>query len=96
MDSSVNGFSILAYFCSNVLEKKDMKGIQHGTSLRRPHIRCVISTAHFQAIQSEEARIIQDTLEMQKCCFELAHVGSFCHEQGVHQQYFFFPKKECK
>lgn len=40
--------------------------------------------ADFQAMQCEEARIIQDMPETQKCCFEPVQAGSSCHDEGFY------------
>lgn len=79
----VNRFEILASYCCDIPKEKDMSGIRHRTSVRRPCNRCMSIMADFQAIRCQEARSIPDTLEVRKYCSELAETDSSCHDERV-------------
>lgn len=58
-----NCFPILASYVRDISGGEDVGGIRHGTSTRRPCIRCVGTIEEFQAIQYEKAQSGQDMLE---------------------------------
>lgn len=72
-----------------------MIGIRYGTLVRRLSISSIRVMVVIRAIQCEEAKTIQDTLQVQKYCSESAPAGKSCSDDILHALAS-LKKKECK
>lgn len=72
----VNDFPIPASYYYAILKEKNASWIKHIPIVRRSLIQCITPAADFQASRCQETRIIERTLNGQKCFFELAWVVS--------------------
>lgn len=58
-------FPVLMSYHSDIPEVKDVSGLQHGTSIRRPCFWCLSVMINLQTIRCGGARSIHDTLKLQ-------------------------------
>lgn len=62
-----------------------MGRIRHKTLLLGPRIPCACTMADFQSSQCEVAQSEQNTLEMQKYCFQYGRAGCAWYDETVHE-----------